>query len=107
MVEEVSQPGELPEDLPSMSPHPGKTSEFDILTLSIITDIIVMTVGDAAPTQEEERIMDVSAKDIPVVVSKEKVLTLESVIKAATQEVILVSNPEAPMAISEMRQLLT
>ena len=72
-----------------MSSYPDKTSEFDILTLSIVTDIVVMTAGDVAPTQTEERIMDISANDIPVMVSTEKVLTLESAIKATTQEVII------------------
>ena len=57
VAEESSQPGELPEDLPSTSPQPGKISEFDILTLEIVTDIIVMAADDIAPTQAEEPIM--------------------------------------------------
>ena len=63
VAKESSQPGELPEDLSSTSPQLGKTSEFDILTLSIITDIVVMTTSDAAPTQAEEPVMDIGAKD--------------------------------------------
>jgi len=45
VAEESSQPGELPEDLSSMPPQPVKISEVNILTLSIVTDIIIMTAG--------------------------------------------------------------
>ena len=40
-------------DLPSSTPRIGDISAFDTLTLSIETDIVVMTAGDVAPTQEE------------------------------------------------------
>jgi len=66
VARESSQPRELQEDLPSPSPQPGKISEFDILTLNIVTDIIIMTTGNVAPAQEEELIIDTSAKDIPI-----------------------------------------
>ena len=47
--------------------------------------------------------MDISAKDIPVEASIEKVLILETVLKVATQKAITVPNFEASVAISEMR----
>ena len=50
VAEDSSQLGELPKNLSSTSPQPGKTSKFDIFTLSIVTDIVIMTTGDAAPT---------------------------------------------------------
>jgi len=92
VAEESSQPGELQEDLSSRSPQPYKISEFDILTLSIVTAIIIMTTGDAAPTQAEKPIMDIGANDIPVEASTEKVLTMEPVLKVAIQEAITVHN---------------
>ena len=49
VVRESSQPGDLLEDFPSLTPQPGKIPEFDILTLSMVTDIVVMTTGDVAP----------------------------------------------------------
>ena len=104
VAEKSSQQGELPK---AMSPQPGKTSEFDTLTLSIFTDIVVMTTGDAAPTQAEEPVIDIGATDTSVEASTEKVLVMEHVPKVATQEAIIVPNPESPMAIFEMRQLLT
>ena len=66
-----------------------------------------MIAGDAALTQAEELIMDIGAKDIPIEASTEKVPTVEPVLKVATQEAITVPNPEAHVATSEMRQLLT
>ena len=51
--------------------------------------------------------MDIGAKDTPVEASTEKVLTVELVLKIAIQEAMTVPNPEASVAISEMRQLLT
>ena len=66
VAEESSQLGELPEDLPSTSPQPSKTSEFNTLTLSIVTDIIIMTVDDDALTQAEEPVMDIGVKKILV-----------------------------------------
>jgi len=105
VAEESSQPRELPEDLPSTSPQPGKISEFDILTLGIVTDIIVMAADDIVLAQAEESIMGTGAKDILVKVSTEKVLTVELVLKVTTQEIITAPNPEAPVVISEMRQL--
>ena len=107
MAEESSQLGELPKDMPSTSPQPGKTSKFDTFTLSIVTDIVVMTTGDAVPTQAEEPIMDIGAKDIPIEASTEKVLAVEPVLKVTTHEAITVPNPDASVVISEMRQLLT
>jgi len=107
VAKESSQPGKHPKDLPSMSSQPSKTSEFDILTLSMVIDIVVMTTGDAALTQAEEPVMDIGAKDTPVEASTEKVITMEPTLKVATQEAITVPNPEAPVVISEMRQLLT
>jgi len=107
VAEDSSQLGELQKNLSSTSPQPGKTSKFDIFTLSIVTDIVIMTTGDAVPTQAEEPIMDIGAKDTPVEASTEKVLTMELVLKVATREAITVPNPEASVAISEMRQLLT
>jgi len=70
-----------------------------------------MTAGDAALTQVEKSIMDISAKDIPIETLTEKILAVEPVLKIATKEAITVSNPEAnleaPVVTSEMRQLLT
>jgi len=51
--------------------------------------------------------MDTGARDIPVEASTEKVLTVESIIKVATQKTITVLNPEVLVVTSEMRQLLT
>ena len=45
VARESSQPGDLPEDLPSPTPQPGMIPEFDILTLSKVTNIIVMTAS--------------------------------------------------------------
>jgi len=56
VAEESSQSGELLEDLPSTSLQSGKISEFGILTLSTIADIIVMIADDIAPTQAEKPI---------------------------------------------------
>ena len=107
VAEESSQPGELPEDLPYKFPPPGKTSEFDILTLNIVTDVVIIIAGDVAPTQAEEPVIDIGAKDIPVESSTEKVLIVKHVNKVIKHEAITVPNPDASVAISEMRQLLT
>ena len=42
--------------------QPGKIPEFDILTLSIVTDIVVMTVSDVAPAQAEELTIDIGER---------------------------------------------
>jgi len=44
--------------------------------------------------------------DISVESSMEKAFPVKPILKAATQETIIVSNPEAPLVTSEMRQLL-
>jgi len=64
-----------------------------------------MTAGDGAPTQAEEPIIDIDAKDISVEASTKKVLTMKPVLKVATQEAITVPNPEAFVVTSKMRQL--
>ena len=107
VAEESSQLGELQEDLPYTSPQHGKISEFDILTLSILIYIIVMTTSDFTMTQVEEPIMGTGAKDIPVEVLTEKVLTVEPILKVATNEIITAPDPEAHVVISKMRQILT
>jgi len=90
VAKESSQPGELPENLLSPSPQPGKISEFYILTLSIITDIVVLTAGDIVPVQAEELVKDISAKDILVEASTEKALIVGPILEVATQEAIIV-----------------
>ena len=50
-AEESSQPGELLEGLPLISPQPGKISTFNNLPYGVVPDIIVLVVGDIAPTQ--------------------------------------------------------
>ena len=107
VAEESSQPGDLPEDLPSPASQPSKILEFDILTLSIVAEIIIMIASDVAPAQAEELIIDTSAKDIPVEASAEKALTVKPILEAATQEAITIFDPEALVVTSEMRQLLT
>jgi len=49
VVGKSSQPKDLPEDLPSLTPQPGKIPYFDIFNLSIVIDTVVMIVGDVAP----------------------------------------------------------
>ena len=44
--------------------------------------------------------------DISVESSMEKAFPVKPILKAATQETIIVSNPEAPLVTLEMRQLL-
>ena len=95
--QESSQPGDLSEDLPSLTSQPGKIPEFDILTLSMVTDIIVMTTGDVTSAQAEELIIDIGVKDILVEASREKALTVELVPKVATKEAITVPDTEAPV----------
>ena len=48
VVGESSRSGDLPEDLPSLTPQPGKIPDCDILNLSIVTDTVVMIAGDVA-----------------------------------------------------------
>ena len=87
VAEESSQPGELPEELPSTSPQPGKISEFDILTL-VVTVIVVMAADGIIPTQAEEPIISIGVEDIPVEISTEKALTVEPILMVTTHEII-------------------
>ena len=64
-AEESSQPGELPEGLPPISPQPGKISSFNNLTLGVVPDIVVLIVGDIAPIQAEEPLSDIGVEAIP------------------------------------------
>jgi len=81
--------------------------KFDILTLGIVSDIVVIAVDDITPTQAEEPIMGIGVEDIHVEVSTEKSLTVEPLFKVTTQEIIIAPNHEAPVVTSEMRQPLT
>ena len=47
-----------------------------------------MTAGDGAPTQAEEPIIDIDAKDISVEASTKKVLTMKPVLKVATRKLL-------------------
>ena len=80
---ESSQPGDLPEDLPSPNPQPGKIPKFDVLALSIVTDTVVMTARDVAPAQTEEPIIDTGAEDISVEASTEKAFAVKDVLEVA------------------------
>ena len=73
----------------------------------MVLNIIVMTAGDVALAQAEELIINTGAKDNPFKASTEKTLTVKPVLKVAIQEAISVPNPEAPVVISEIKQLLT
>ena len=64
-AEESSQPGELLEGLPLISPQPDKIAAFNNLSLGVIPNIIVLVVGDIAPTQIEEPLPDTSVEAIP------------------------------------------
>ena len=64
VVEESSQPRELPEGLPPSSPQPGNIPAFDNLPLGVVTDIIVMVVGCIAQTQVKEPLMGTGVEDI-------------------------------------------
>ena len=64
-TKESSQPGELLKGLPPMSPQLGKLSAFNNLPLSVVADIIVMVVGDIAPTQTDEPIIGTGVENIP------------------------------------------
>ena len=46
---ESSQSKDLLEDLSSPTPQPDKIQEFDTLTLSIVTDNVIMIARDVAP----------------------------------------------------------
>jgi len=81
--------------------------KFDILTLGIVSDIVVIAADDITPTQAEEPIMGIGVEDIHVEVSTEKSLTVEPLFKVTTQEIIIAPNHEAPVVTSEMRQPLT
>ena len=102
---ESSQRTELPKDLPSPSSQPGKISKLDILTLSIITDIVLMIAVDVASVQAEELITDIRAKDIPVEASTVKALTIGLVLMIVTHEAIIVPYPEALVVTSERGNL--
>jgi len=66
-----------------------------------------MTVGDVAPAQAEEPIIDTDTKDISVEVSTEKAFTVKPTFEDATQEALTVSNPKALVVTSKIRELLT
>jgi len=84
VARESSQPRDLPEDLPSPTPQLGKIPKFDILTLSFVTNTVVMTACGVAPAQSEEPIIDTSTKDILIEASTEKALTLEPIFEVTT-----------------------
>ena len=63
-AEESSQPGELLESLPPMSPRPGKTSTFNNLPLGVVTNIVLLVVGDIARTKTKEPLMGTGVGNI-------------------------------------------
>ena len=87
----------------------GKIQELlilSILVLRVITNTVIITTGDVAPAQAEEPVIDTSAKDIPVEASAKKAITMKPDLEVVIQEAIAVSNPKAPMVISEIRKRL-
>ena len=64
-AEESSQPGELLEGLPLISPQPDKISAFNNLSLGVVLDIVVLVVGDIAPIRIEEPLRDTGVGTIP------------------------------------------
>jgi len=103
LVGESSWSGDLAEDLPPSTPQPGNIPDFDNLNFSIVTNTIVKTTGDDAPTQVEEPIIDTSGKGISVEASIEKAFAVNPIFEDAIQEGLTVPNLEAPLVTSEIR----
>ena len=66
-----------------------------------------MIAEAVALAQAEKPIIDFGAMDISIKASTKKAFAVKPTLEAATQEAITVSNPEAHLVTSEMRQLLT
>jgi len=99
--------GDLQEGLSSLIPRLGKIQELQILSilvLRVITNTAIITIGDVTPAQAEELVIDTGEKDIPVEASAEKTLTAEPALEVDIQEAITISDPEAPVVTSEIRQ---
>ena len=61
-----------------MSPRPGKTSVFSNLHLGVVPDIVVLVVGDIAPTQIEKPLMDTGVEAILPISDRVSVAIVET-----------------------------
>ena len=64
-----------------------------------------MIAGDITLAQAEKPIIDSGAMDISVEASTEKTFAVKPTFEDATQEILTVSNLEAPLVTSKMSQL--
>ena len=78
VAKESFHPGELPEHFPSTSSQLGNISTFNNLPLGVDADIIVMVVGDIAPTQVEELLMGTGVENIPSTSNHASIVVIET-----------------------------
>ena len=77
-AEESSQQGESPKGLPPMSPQLCKISAFNNLSLGVVSDIIVMIVGDIVATQADEPLIGTGVENIPSTSDRVSITIIET-----------------------------
>ena len=69
MVEELSQPRESHEEIPSPIPQSGEIREefhFSTLVFEVVADIVVVTTGILTRTQTTDLVVSPGARESPI-----------------------------------------